>query len=92
MVASSAGGKKARKTVKCHIFAAQTYWGISKQLGIQLTSKLSLEVEKTATPHLAENQTAEANKEITVRGGNIWNGNSDNRQLQVATEVIEIFG
>ena len=61
-------------------------------MGIQLALKSRLEVEETATPDLAENQTAKANREITVRRGNIRNGNSDNRQLQVATEVIEIFG
>ena len=61
-------------------------------MGIQLALKSRLEVEEIATPHLAENQTAKANREITLRRGNIRNGNSDNRQLQVATEVIEIFG
>lgn len=81
MVAPIAGGTKVRQTVKCHIFAAKTYWGISKQLGIQLALKFRLEVEETATPHLAENQIAKANREITLRRGNIRNGNSDNRQL-----------
>ena len=61
-------------------------------MGIQLALKFRLEVEKTATPHLAENQTAKADREIPLRRGNIRNGNSDNRQLQAATEVIEIFG
>jgi hypothetical protein len=61
-------------------------------LGIQLALKFHLEVEETATPHLAENQTAKADREITLRRGNIRNGNSYNRQLQVATEVTEIVG